>query len=91
MDQQQTPISITLSTAQWDTLVNLLAEAPAPYKVTAPLIAEIMRQAQAQTGHAAMEARAGLPPGSSPPGKQTPGGTPGASSPRPNGADIHPS
>lgn len=52
------PIEVTLTAAQWNAVLGVLQEGP--YRIVAPLIAEIMRQAQAGAGHAQMESRAGL-------------------------------
>jgi hypothetical protein len=37
-------LTVELTAQQWDAVLNTLADAPAPYRVTAPLIEEIRRQ-----------------------------------------------
>jgi hypothetical protein len=43
-----TPLSITLQAQEWNSLINLLHDVPAPFRVTAPLIQKITQQAQEQ-------------------------------------------
>jgi len=42
----QTPISITLPMEQWNAMLMLLNEVPAPYRVVAPLINVLLQQMQ---------------------------------------------
>lgn len=47
MDPNQ-PIAVTLPAGQWNTVLALLAEAPAPWKLTDPLMRAIQQQCMAQ-------------------------------------------
>jgi hypothetical protein len=54
----QTPLEITLHAEQWNQVLGLLGEVPAPYRVTAPLIQAIGGQMQQQAAHSQMEQQA---------------------------------
>lgn len=47
MVDPETPISATLQAQEWNTLIGILIEAHAPWRVTNPLINKLMQQAQA--------------------------------------------
>jgi hypothetical protein len=51
----QTPLEITLAAEQWNQVLGLLGEVPAPYRVTAPLM-------QQQAAHSQMEQAAAAKP-----------------------------
>jgi hypothetical protein len=57
----QTPLEITLAAEQWNQVLGLLGEVPAPYRVTAPLIQAIGGQMQQQAAHSQMEQQAAAP------------------------------
>jgi hypothetical protein len=51
-----TPLPVTLSAQEWNQVLSLLGEVPAPYRMTAPLINAIgqqMHQAAEKRGDAA--------------------------------------
>lgn len=52
-------LAVTLTAAQWQQVLVALNEAP--YRLAAPLIDAIVKQAQAGAGQAQMEGRAGEP------------------------------
>jgi len=58
----QTPLEITLAAEQWNQVLGLLGEVPAPYRVTAPLIQAIGGQMQQQAAHSQMEQQAAARP-----------------------------
>lgn len=43
----QMPISVTLAAEQWNGVLQIMGEAPVPYKFSAPLIQAIGQQMQA--------------------------------------------
>jgi len=57
----QTPLDITLNAEQWNQVIGLLGEVPAPYRVTAPLIQAIGGQMQQQAAHSQMQQQAAAP------------------------------
>jgi len=58
----QTPLEIPLHAEQWNQVLGLLGEVPAPYRVTAPLIQAIGGQMQQQVAHSQMEQAAAAKP-----------------------------
>lgn len=44
MIDAQTPISVTLAAEQWNGVLQIMGEAPVPYKFSAPLIQAIGQQ-----------------------------------------------
>lgn len=65
---------VELTPSQWNTVVNLLAEVPAPYKLTDPLIREILKQTDAQQPRAAPPPQSDKPAAPSPDPPFTPNG-----------------
>jgi len=57
----QTPLGVTLSAEQWNQVLGLLGEVPAPYRVTAPLIQAIGQQMQQAAAHSQMQQQAAAP------------------------------
>jgi hypothetical protein len=47
MIQHNAPITVTLEAQQWEQVLRLLDETPAPHRMTHPLIVEIQRQCMA--------------------------------------------
>lgn len=45
----QQPLAVTLEAQQWEAVLRLLDEAPAPHRLVHPLIYEIQRQCMATT------------------------------------------
>lgn len=58
----QTPLAVTLAAEQWNQVLGLLGEVPAPYRVTAPLIQAIGNQMQQAAAHSQMEQQAAAMP-----------------------------
>jgi uncharacterized membrane protein len=46
-----TPMTITLQAQEWNSLISLLHDVPAPFRITAPLIQKITQQAQEQASY----------------------------------------
>jgi hypothetical protein len=47
----RTPITVSMPAERWQQVLNVMAEAPLPYRLTEPLIREIQQQCVAADRH----------------------------------------